>query len=101
MAVLLASIILILVPYFEKLSLELVVNILTSLVIILFFNNCKDNYFGLFDPSLVNSEKKKIKEREREYDNALHCDLEAEYLLPLKEFLERFIGNNLLKSNES
>lgn len=59
--VFIASIILILVPYFEKLNLELVVNILTSLVIILFFNNCKDNYFGLFDPSLVNSEKKKFK----------------------------------------
>lgn len=30
------------------------------------------------------SEKKKIKEREREYDNVLHWNLDAEYLLPLK-----------------
>lgn len=59
--VFIASIILILVPYFEKLNLELLINILTSLVIILFFNGCKDSYFGLFDPSLVNSEKKKFK----------------------------------------
>jgi len=41
------------------------------------------------------SEKKKIKEREREYDNALHWDLDAEYLLPLKEFLEKHIYKNV------
>jgi len=38
------------------------------------------------------SEKKKIKEREREYDNSLHLNLDAKYLLPLKEFLEKRIG---------
>lgn len=56
-----ASVILMLVPSFKNIDLALLVNGLTSLVIILFFNNCKDNYFGLFDPSLVNSERKKFK----------------------------------------
>ena len=45
---------------------------------------------ALLGPS--ESEKKKIKEREREYHNALLWNLNAEYLLPLKEFLEKWIG---------
>lgn len=45
---------------------------------------------ALLGPS--ESEKKKIKEREREYDNTLHWNLDADYLLPLKEFLEKWIG---------
>ena len=45
---------------------------------------------ALLGPS--ESDKKKIKEREREYDNVLHWNLDAEYLLPLKEFLEKWIG---------
>lgn len=56
-----ASVVLMLVPSFKSLNLELLINVFSSLVIILFFNNCKDNYFGLFDPSLVNSDKKKFK----------------------------------------
>lgn len=40
------------------------------------------------------SEKKKIKEREREYDNVLHWNLDADYLLPLKEFLEKNLCYN-------
>ena len=45
---------------------------------------------ALLGPS--ESDKKKIKEREREYDNVLHWNLDAEYLLPLKEFLAKWIG---------
>lgn len=59
--VFIASVILMLVPYFKKLNLELLFNVLTSLIIVLFFNNCKENYFGLFDSSLVNSDRKKFK----------------------------------------
>ena len=44
---------------------------------------------ALLGPS--ESEKKKIKEREREYHNALLWNLNAEYLLPLKEFLKMWI----------
>ena len=45
---------------------------------------------ALLGPS--ESDKKKIKEREREYHNPIHWNLDAEYLLPLKEFLEKWIG---------
>ena len=37
------------------------------------------------------SQKKMIKEAERKYENPLHWNLDAEYLKPLKEFLENFI----------
>ena len=37
------------------------------------------------------SQKKMIKEAERKYENPLHWNLDAEYLKPLKEFLESFI----------
>ena len=44
---------------------------------------------ALLGPS--ESDKKKIKEREREYHNPIHWNLDAEYLLPLKEFLQMWI----------
>ena len=38
------------------------------------------------------SQKKMIKESERKYENARHWNLDAEYLKPLKEFLEMHLG---------
>ena len=54
----------------------------------------KTKIYGYLEALLFESEsdKKKIKEREREYHNALHWKLDAEYLLPLKEFLEKWIS---------
>ena len=54
----------------------------------------KTKIYGYLEALLGTSEsdKKKIKEREREYHNTLHWNLDAEYLLPLKEFLEKWIG---------
>lgn len=40
------------------------------------------------------SEKEKIKESQREYYNTLHWNLDGEYLLPLKGFLEKWIDNS-------
>ena len=38
------------------------------------------------------SQKKMIKESERKYENTRHWNLDAEYLKPLKEFLEMYLG---------
>ncbi len=59
----------------------------------------KTKIYGYLEALLFDSdsEKKKIKEREREYDNALHWDLDANYLLPLKEFLEKWISKKQYK----
>ena len=48
----------------------------------------KTKIYGYLEALLFESEsdKKKIKEREREYHNALHWNLDAEYLSFLKEF---------------
>ena len=53
----------------------------------------KTKIYGYLEALLFESEsdKKKIKEREREYHNALHWNLDAEYLSSLKEFLEKLI----------
>ena len=54
----------------------------------------KTKIYGYLEALLFESEsdKKKIKEREREYHNALHWNLDAEYLSSLKEFLEKWIS---------
>ena len=54
----------------------------------------KTKIYGYLEALLGESkkEKKMIKEKEREYGNALHWDLDAEYL----ERLEEFIGGNLI-----
>ena len=54
----------------------------------------KTKIYGYLEALLGTSEndKKKIKEREREYHNSLHWNLNAEYLLPLKEFLKKWIS---------
>ena len=57
-------------------------------------NECeKTKIYGYLEALLGTSEsdKQKIKEREREYYNALHWNLDAEYLSSLKEFLEKLI----------
>ena len=53
----------------------------------------KTKIYGYLEALLGSSEseKKKIKEREREYDNALHWNLDADYLSPLKDFLEKWV----------
>ena len=54
----------------------------------------KTKIYGYLEALLgtSDSDKKKIKEREREYHNALHWDLDAIFLSPLKEFLKKRIG---------
>ena len=47
---------------------------------------------ALLGPTKV--EKELIKERNRKYDNMMHWNLDAEYLEPLKEFLEKFLVND-------
>ena len=49
----------------------------------------KTKIYGYLEALLGESKKEKkiIKEKEREYGNALHWDLDAEYLERLKEFL--------------
>lgn len=59
--VFIASVILYLVPSVLKFNLELLINVLVSLVIILFFNDTRKNYFGLFDPSLRKLKNDKFK----------------------------------------
>ena len=53
----------------------------------------KTKIYGYLEALLgtSDSDKKKIKERQREYHNALHWNLDAEYLSSLKEFLEKLI----------
>ena len=40
------------------------------------------------------TQKEQIKEKKRDYENALHWNLDAEYLEPLKVFLKYNIENN-------
>lgn len=51
----------------------------------------KTKIYGYLEALLGESknEKKKIKEKERDYENSLHWDLDAEYLERLKEFLTK------------
>lgn len=53
----------------------------------------KTKIYGYLEALLGESkkEKKMIKEKERDYENALHWDLDAEYLKRLKEFLSENI----------
>ena len=41
------------------------------------------------------SQKKLIKDPNRDYENTQHWNLDVGYLEPLKEFLERYLSNNL------
>jgi len=55
----------------------------------------KTKIYGYLEALLGESknEKKKIKEKERDYENTLHWDLDAEYLERLKEFLTKSLIN--------
>jgi hypothetical protein len=54
----------------------------------------KTKIYGYLEALLGSSEseKKKIKERDREYYNSLHWNLNATFLFPLKEFLKKWIS---------
>lgn len=52
----------------------------------------KTKIYGYLEALLFKSQKEQIKEKKRDYENTQHWNLDAEYLEPLKEFLE----NNLL-----
>ena len=56
----------------------------------------KTKIYGYLEALLGESkkEKKMIKEKERDYENPLHWDLDAEYLEKLKEFLSRIWNVN-------
>ena len=51
----------------------------------------KTKIYGYLEALLgsTKDEKELIKERNRKYDNTMHWNLDAEYLEPLKEFLEK------------
>ena len=51
----------------------------------------KTKIYGYLEALLDESkkEKNKIKEKERDYENPLHWDLDAEYLKRLKEFVDK------------
>ena len=54
----------------------------------------KTKIYGYLEALLgeSNTQKELIKEINRNYENTQHWDLDAEYLEPLKEFLERSLG---------
>ena len=56
----------------------------------------KTKIYGYLEALLgpTNDEKELIKERNREYDNTMHWNLDAEYLGTLKGFLERNLYHN-------
>lgn len=51
----------------------------------------KTKIYGYLEALLLKSQKDLIKEKERNYENTQHWNLDAEYLEPLKEFLDRNI----------
>ena len=56
-----AAIIMHVLPYLRDINLELFSNFLVYILIAIFFNNSKENYFGLFDYSLISKNKVKFK----------------------------------------
>lgn len=56
----------------------------------------KTKIYGYLEALLgsTKDEKELIKERNRKYDNTMHWDLDAEYLEPLKRFLDKNLSNN-------
>ena len=47
----------------------------------------KTKIYGYLEALLFKNQKEQIKEKKRNYENALHWNLDAEYLEPLKKFL--------------
>ena len=56
-----AAIIMYVLPYLRNINFELFANFLVYILIAIFFNNSKENYFGLFDQSLISKNKGKFK----------------------------------------
>lgn len=54
----------------------------------------KTKIYGYLEALLGTSKREKelIKEKERDYENTQHWNLDAEYLKPLKEFLENYLN---------
>jgi len=54
----------------------------------------KTKIYGYLEALLGTSKREKelIKEKERDYENTQHWNLDAEYLEPLKEFLENYLN---------
>ena len=48
----------------------------------------KTKIYGYLEALLNRCQKELIKEKKRDYENTLHWNLDAEYLKPLKEFIE-------------
>ncbi|MBO5120543.1 MAG: hypothetical protein J6C28_02505 [Bacilli bacterium] len=56
-----AAIIMYVLPYLRLINLELFVNFLCYVLIAVYFNSSKENYFGIFDQSLISKNKGKFK----------------------------------------
>ena len=54
----------------------------------------KTKIYGYLEALLFKNQKEQIKEKKRDYEIALHWNLDAEYLEPLKVFLKYNIENN-------
>lgn len=48
----------------------------------------KTKIYGYLEALLFKGQKEQIKEKKRDYENTQHWNLDAEYLEPLKEFLQ-------------
>ena len=59
--VFIAAMVLVIIPGIGKFNLDLLINAVVSILIIWFFNNSKENYFGLFDSSYIDSGKERFK----------------------------------------
>ena len=54
----------------------------------------KTKIYGYLEALLFKSQKEQIKEKKRDYENTQHWNLDAEYLEPLKKFLQCNIEKN-------
>ena len=55
----------------------------------------KSKIYGYLEALLFssNKEKEKIKDRNRDYTNTQHWNIDADYLIPLKKFLLKFLSD--------
>ena len=51
----------------------------------------KTKIYGYLEALLFKNQKELIKEKKRDYENTKHWNLDAEYLEPLKEFLQKWL----------
>ena len=57
----------------------------------------KTKIYGYLEALLFNNQKEQIKEKKRDYENALHWNLDTEYLEALKEFLANWLNDEAKK----